>query len=244
MYSPVKIVKILAAIFSFMLFCSGVLSLLYLKGYVRFNYPDSSIFPVAGIDISHHQGRVDWKRLGEENIRFVYIKATEGGDFQDPTFKRNWRESGERGLYRGAYHFFTFCRPGREQAANFIRNVPDEPRTLPPVLDFEYVGNCRARPEKEALLKEVNDYIAAIEEAYGKAPVFYVTYETYDDYLKGEIGEYELWVRDVFWSPRLPEGRTWTFWQYADHARIDGIKGPVDLNVFRGSEEEFAGYLD
>jgi lysozyme len=231
--------KVFAIFLSSVVIFVGAFASLYFYGYVRFNYPDKSLFPVNGIDISHHQGQIDWNKLKHEDIRFVYIKATEGGDFKDHAFKRNWQSAKDSGMYRGAYHFFTFCTPGKAQAINFVRTVPNEPNTIPPVIDFEYGGNCKSRPPKEVLLKEVRDYVKEIERAYGKPPIFYTTYEAYNDYLQGEIDTYELWIRDIFRAPHLGEGRSWTFWQYAHRARVAGIKWRVDLNVFNGSKEAF-----
>ena len=73
-----------------------------------------------GIDVSAHQDAIDWQRVAEDNIRFAYIKATEGGDFVDKRFDENWRGAGAAGLDRGAYHFFTLCTPGEAQARNFL----------------------------------------------------------------------------------------------------------------------------
>ncbi len=222
----------------------GATGICYLQGYVRFNYPDKSIFPIRGIDISHHQGQIDWGKLTQEDITFVFIKATEGGDFQDSAFRRNWSSSGKVGLMRGAYHFFTFCKGGKEQAANFIQNVPKEPLMLPPVIDFEYAGNCKARLKKEALVEELREYIIEIEAAYNKPPILYVTYKSYKDYLQGQVDDYRLWIRDIWGEPEFENGRSWTFWQYAARGRLHGIEGPVDLNVFNGSMNEFSKLLN
>jgi lysozyme len=56
------------------------------------NVPDPRRFPVWGVDVSHHQGVVDWKALASEpRIHFAYLKATEGSAFVDQEFERNWR---------------------------------------------------------------------------------------------------------------------------------------------------------
>src|SRR6478672_1526789 len=62
------------------------------------------------------------------------------------TFARNLAGAQAAGLVVGAYHFFTFCRPGAEQAANFLKAVPRDRPMLPPAVDVEFVGNCEARP--------------------------------------------------------------------------------------------------
>ncbi len=104
----------------------------YLGGWWIPNQPDLHVFPVRGIDVSHHQGTIDWKAVPREKCQFVYIKATEGGDFRDRNFVENWRGSADAGLRRGAYHFFSLKTPGARQAANFIETVPLDPEALPP----------------------------------------------------------------------------------------------------------------
>ena len=90
-----------------------------------FNYsPDRTIHSLRGIDVSHHQGVVDWGRVAKSDVAFAILKATEGGDYVDETFARNLAGAQAAGLVVGAYHFFTFCRPGAEQAANFLKVVP------------------------------------------------------------------------------------------------------------------------
>ncbi|MEX0754870.1 MAG: GH25 family lysozyme [Actinomycetota bacterium] len=78
------------------------------------------------------------------------------------------------GLERGAYHFFTLCTPGTEQARNFLRVVPEDPAALPPAIDLEFAGNCAARPEPASVAREVDAFMAAVEEATGERAVLYV----------------------------------------------------------------------
>lgn len=213
-----------------------ILSFLYVNGYLRFNYPKTSHYPVRGIDVSHHQGKIEWNKIQEENIHFAFIKATEGGSYKDPEFTRNWDEASKAGLIKGAYHFFTFSRSGIEQARNFIGTVPVDPDSLPPVIDFEFVGKSKKRPAKDVILKELFVLIRELEDTYGKTPIIYITYDSYDKYLKGQTGKYKVWIRDIFFTPNMPDGINWTFWQYSSHGRVKGINGPVDLNVFYKKE--------
>ncbi len=172
-------------------------------------------------------------------VDFVFIKATEGGDFKDSRFLQNWRNAQRVGIPRGAYHFFTFCRSGATQATNFIDTVPVEPQTLPPVIDLEFGGNCQARPSPERLERELQEFIAAVEQVYQRSPLLYVTYEAYEAYSKGRFEHLEIWIRDIFWTPELSDRRPWRIWQYSNRGRLRGIPTYVDLNVFAGSEEAF-----
>lgn len=99
--------------------------------YFRAYSPDRGKYPLRGIDVSHHQGQIDWRRVAADDVAFAVIKATEGGDHVDDAFDRNLREARAAGLAVGAYHFFTFCRPGADQAKNFISVVPRDQPLLP-----------------------------------------------------------------------------------------------------------------
>ena len=213
-------------------------------GYVRYlNFaPDAGAYPVRGIDVSHHQGPIDWATVAADGVDFAYIKATEGGDFTDTRFAENWTGADAAGIVRGAYHFFTLCRSGTLQAANFTAVVPPTPGMLPPVVDLEYGGNCRARPAPAALRTELADFLAALEAHYGVKPVLYVTRTFHADYLDGELEDYAVWVRSLYFAPGYP-ARPWLLWQFHDRGRRAGISGPVDLNVFRGDRRAFERLL-
>ena len=218
---------ILALSFLILVFAAAYVS--YIGGVWRVNYPSLEAYPVQGLDVSHHQGEIDWSKIPKDRFKFVYIKATEGGDFTDKRFDANWRAAKKEGFKVGAYHFFTLCRPGVDQANHFIKTVPLEAMDLPPVIDLEFGGNCSKRPSKEELAKELRDYIEIVEKRYGVEPVLYITYEFHKIYLAGgEFMRYPIWLRDVWGRPKM-EG--WHMWQYADNARISGVIGPVDLNV-------------
>jgi len=216
---------------------------LYENGHVRFNYPSILRFPIRGIDISHHQGKIDWESLREEQLHFIYIKASEGGDHKDRRFKENWENASRHGMVRGAYHFFTFCKDGKSQALNYINTVPVEEYMMPPVIDIEYAGNCKTRPERPVLLAEVRLFAHEVERAFKRRPIFYVTEEIYADYFRGEINDYPLWIRDIYFEPRFTDRNEWVFWQFANRGRVKGIGGPVDLNVFHGDAAAFEALL-
>ncbi|HUT48242.1 MAG TPA: GH25 family lysozyme [Alphaproteobacteria bacterium] len=200
--------------------------------------PAGERHPVHGIDISHHQGAIDWDALKRRQVRFVYMKASEGGDHVDTRFAANWRAADRAGIARGAYHFFTLCRPGIAQAHNFMRTVPVDGQAMPPAVDLEFGGNCKRRPEKAALLRELTNFLAAIERHYGKKPILYVTRGFHDRYLAGAFAEHGFWIRSIYFRPDLP-GRPWLFWQFHDRGSRAGITGRVDLNVFYGDWAAF-----
>lgn len=236
-----KIASFLWIILSGLLLWAGYTA--YEEGYVRFNYPSTAKYPVHGVDISHHQGEIDWQQFAKENIKFAYIKATEGGDHKDRLFQQNWKDAQAIGLTTGAYHFFTFCRTGSEQAENFISTVPKAALQLPPAIDLEFGGNCKATPQKSVLLAQLKSFIEQVKETYGRQPVIYATNDSYEHFLANTDLKTPIWIRDIYNEPELSDGRPWAFWQYAHQARLKGVKGIIDLNVYNGNLVEFNDYV-
>lgn len=202
--------------------------------------PDLSRYPVRGIDISHHQGQIDWPAVASEpNLRFALLKATEGADFVDPTFRANWAGARKAGLAVGAYHYFRFCRSGALQARNFLAAVPRAKEALPAVLDLEYVGNCRRNRKQAVVRRELRAWLRRVERATGQQPIVYATDDAFDDYLKGSGLSFRFWSRSVGAEPAPHPGQpAWTFWQVADAVPTRGVPGGADLDLFAGTADE------
>ena len=199
--------------------------------------PDISAYSVRGIDISHHNSTVTWNQVVEQGYSFVFIKATEGGDYVDPAFLTNWSGASAAGMKKGAYHFFNFCKTGAEQADNFIKTVPPEAGALPMVLDLEQSNDCAQMPAKAAFLLDLAAFSAKIKAAYGFAPVLYINNAIYNQYLAGAAAGYKLWMADPYhMAPVMPAGESWAIWQYNWHGTVAGIGTEVDLDVFNGTD--------
>ncbi len=224
----------------------GIAVLLLYHGVIWFQYPSKQIYPVRGVDVSAYQGEIDWETLAGEDIRFAFLKATEGSTFVDKKFSYNWENAHKTGLRVGAYHYLSFDSPGLSQAWNYINVVPKTEDMLPPVVDLELYGEyMKAPPSQEQTDKILGDLLAALEEAYGLRPIIYATHKTYDLYLKGGYRNYDIWIRNVLFYPYLSDGRQWNFWQYSNRGRLDGYDGVerfIDLNVFHGTVKEFEAY--
>jgi lysozyme len=205
------------------------------RGWWRLNHPSPSRFPVWGIDVSRHQGEIDWPVVARQpHLAFAYIKATEGGDWIDPRFQANWRDARAAGLRAGAYHFFTFCRPPMDQARHFLQVLPRDADTLPPAVDVELGGNCKAVPAARDVQEAVVAWLDAVAGATGREPIIYATREAYDQLLDAPRLRRRIWIRDVWTEPRLPQAEPWALWQFDARGRVGGIASFVDLNVFQG----------
>lgn len=185
-----------------------------------------------GIDVSAHQNAIDWRQVTNDDITFAYIKATEGGDFTDDRFEENWRGAQEAGLDRGAYHYFTLCTPGADQARHFLAVAPPESEALPPAVDLELAGNCSTRPSPAEVKEQLGEFISLVEEAWGREVILYVGDDFERAYAVRDELDRPLWHHRFLLRPDLDE---WLIWQLHGYARVDGIDGGVDLDVMRGS---------
>jgi lysozyme len=182
-----------------------------------------------GIDVSSHQGTIDWGKVAADGISFAYVKATEGADYVDPSFDRNWTGAGQTGIDRGTYHFFTLCSSGRDQAENFLRTLPDDPGTLLPAVDLELAGNCSSRPDGTAIDRELASFLDLVEAKTGQKAILYVGDDFENQYHVRSRFNRPLWIRRILFRPKGP----WAMWQVGGFTKVDGIDGRVDLDVMR-----------
>lgn len=199
---------------------------------------------IHGIDVSRYQRVINWedvKLMQVNNIKigFAFIKATEGIDKVDDQFRRNWLAAEEAGIPKGAYHFFITGESGKAQANNFIEIVKLKNGDLPPVLDIEQTNNVPA----EKIYIEINEWLQQIESNYHVKPIIYTNIDFYNKYLKTNFDNYPVWIAHYLQPDKPRIDHQWIFWQHSEKGRVDGIKVPVDFNVFAGDSAEFQNLL-
>lgn len=125
---------------------------------------------LLGIDVSHHQGEVNWHSVAGSPVKYAFVKATEGSSFVNHCFAKNWSRIQEVGLYRGAYHF---GRPGGDpesQAAHFAAGVGQLGfRDMPPVLDLEAADGHSA----SHVLEWARAFMQKAEALFGRKLIVY-----------------------------------------------------------------------
>ena len=191
-----------------------------------------------GFDVSEYQSEINWEQTYhiEEafELSFVFIRATAGKDKVDSRFEENWNEAKARQLIRGAYHYYRPNENSMEQADNFIKNVTLQKGDLPPVLDIEKLPKTQSVTRLKIGLRK---WLTAVEKHYKVKPIIYSGESYYKDFLKEEFSEYPLWIANYnFWRNDLESD--WQFWQFTEKAKIEGIDGLVDLNIFNGDKNE------
>ena len=196
-----------------------------------------------GIDVSHWQGDIDWGAVGETDIRFVFLKATDDVDYVDPTFGANRAQARANGLAVGAYHF---ARPdpsagdARREARHFVEVVSPGPGELLPVLDRETSRGLG----QSGVTRWARTWVRVVRGLTGVTPLVYTSpygwaSRTGDTRLLARDGA-PLWV--AHWgvrSPTLPagdwDGHGWVVWQHSSTGHVRGVGGNVDLDTLSGS---------
>ena len=185
-----------------------------------------------GIDVSKHQGKIDWERVAkDQKIQFVYIKATEGASAVDKNYRKNFDQARKNGLLVGSYHFFNSYKTPEEQYKNFKRQVKKGEQDLIPMVDVEEAGNSRAK--RDDLQRRLWRFMELVKADYGKYPVLYSQYKFYNDLLAPDFNKCIIFIARYGSNvPTLRGGGKYNIWQYTERGKVDGIKEYVDLDRF------------
>lgn len=195
-----------------------------------------------GIDVSFYQKSVDWEKVKESGIKFVFVKSSEGS-FTDKMFTTHWAGAGSAKLMRGAYHYFRSGVDPIVQARQLTAKTFDAELEL--VLDVE-TQNIPV-PQK-VFADQVLACLKEIERLSNKRPMIYTGSYVWTE-LTGNptwASDYPLWIGQYPFGdvcptleqiqglvPSLPTGWTsYAYWQYTSKGQVAGITGLVDLNVF------------
>ncbi|NEA31806.1 lysozyme [Streptomyces sp. SID13031] len=194
---------------------------------------------VEGIDVSSHQGNVDWAGQWNAGKRFAYAKASEGNYYVNPYFGQQYGGSYNVGMIRGAYHFGTpNDSSGANQANYFVDHgggwSPDG-KTLPGALDIEYnpYGATCYGLSQAAMVDWVRDFLNTYKGRTGRDAVIYTNLDWWTQ-CTGNSGAFNatnpLWVARYNTAPgTLPGGWPYqTIWQYSD--------SPIDQDRFNGDQ--------
>jgi lysozyme len=199
-------------------------------------------YSVFGIDVSQYQSEINWEVLQkEENIDFVFIRATAGKSALDKRFLANWAGAKNQKIIRGAYHYYRPDENSTEQAMFFIKNVTLEQGDLPPVLDIEKYSRVQSLHHlKSGLL----NWLRLVEDHYGITPILYTYNKFFATTLVNDdrFDKYPIWIAwyNIEENPNDVK-KGWVFWQFTDKGRLKGIEGDVDINVFNGKLQDLDG---
>ena len=198
---------------------------------VDFNSKIPEGYNSLGIDVSHHQGEINWNSLFDTvrvkpNIDFVYVKATEGKDHLDTQWKYNRKKLIELGINHGAYHFFQSKKLPIPQAKHFLNHWKPNDQDLPPVLDVETEGF-----DDEDLRHKVKRWVTIVEEQSGMRPIIYTSLSFYQKKFKGHFPNHKFWIASYSRNPKIEKDPAILHWQFTESATLPYHSTLVDLNV-------------
>ncbi len=192
---------------------------------------DFNRYPVRGIDVSAHNGAIDFSEVKRSGYDFVWIKASEGETFRDTLFTRNFDAATAASLRTGAYHYFRFDCDGLLQALNLCRALDGRDPELGVAIDVEEQGNATGIPTPVIVsrLAAMLDYL----NMRGFPITLYTNKDGYYEYIRDEFSDYPLWICSFTNDNPIDDAPQWTIWQFSHSGKVPGIRGNVDENVMR-----------
>lgn len=194
---------------------------------------------IPGIDVSSHQGQIDWNAVADSGVQFAIVRLGyrsygDGTLHTDQRARENLEGARAAGLQVGAYFFSQALNEAEAEteAALALGILGDFELDLPLAYDWEYVSDeaRTADLEGEQLLKCVHAFCGAVEEA-GVQPMVYFNQDLANTRLDlEEIQEYPFWLAK--YTEELDFPQEVAFWQHSDQGKIDGIEENVDLNWY------------
>lgn len=190
-----------------------------------------------GIDVSQWQGYIDFSAVKNAGIEFVYIKASEGTEFVDPFFYRNYANAVQAGLPVGFYHYLTArnTEAARAEAWHFVSVAEGLSAAGRMVMDIEDMEGL-TRPEVNAVART---FLQSVEDYSNKSAAIYADAYYAESVLAEDLASYPLWIAQYDAEEPTTENPWggWAGWQYTDMGRVAGIQGNVDRDIFRDAME-------
>lgn len=197
------------------------------------SYQPAKNEPYNGIDVSHHNGVIDWPTVARNpKIQFAYIKATEGYRHLDKQYSYNNTHARHAGIKTGAYHLLTTKTPMQTQFDYFRSVIDKHEQDLIPMVDIEEI---KVKSWSRSQLQDsLAQFISLCEQHYGVAPVIYCSHKFYKHYLAPRFDHNILFLARYSRSkPELDNNKKChDIWQFTERGHVDGIKGNVDLDRF------------
>ena len=209
--------------------------------------PSPTATPTAldGIDVSYHQGTIEWQQVAAAGKRFAFVRATAGTLTADTAYWTNHSGARAAGLAVGSYHYAnpdTATNDASNEATWFLRNATIASGDLIPVLDLEVSNGL----DPASLTAWAQTWLSQVAATTGVRPIIY----TNPSFWSSSMANTDWFARNgypVLWiahwttatAPTVPAagwaGSGWTFWQHSGTGSVPGITGPVDLDRFNGS---------
>lgn len=198
---------------------------------------------VLGVDVSDHQGEIDWERVRADGVEFAILRVgfrgyTVGNIKLDESFARNYVAARQAGLKVGAYFYSQAISEGevREEAAWVLEMLDHIPLELPVFFDWEEVSTGRTGGKATSA---VGDYAKlfcqTVSDGGYSAGVYFNQRFGYSIMHLEQLTDYSFWIAE-YQSYQSFSYQT-AFWQFSPKGRVDGIDTVVDLDLMYATEE-------
>lgn len=188
-----------------------------------------------GIDISKHNGTIDFQKVKNSGIDFAMIRAGFGSDTVDTYFHRNVKEAQKNGIKCGVYWFSYAYTPqmAKAEAKKCIDTIKAYKLEYPVAFDFEYASVNYAKDNgvkiTKALASQIADTFLSVVKNAGYNVILYTNIDYYHNFFNDTVKDkYDIWLaayRDT--KPNFNQ----KIWQYSEKGSVNGIKGRVDMNI-------------
>ena len=201
-----------------------------------------------GIDVSKHNGSIDWEQVKKSGIQFAIIRAGNrgygeaGNMVEDPYFVQNMNGAIANGIKVGVYYFSQAItvEEAIQEAEATLRMIQDNgfagKLSLPIVIDTEAAGGRADSMTKEQRTTVVKAFCERIKQA-GYTPMVYANKSWLkNNLIMSELEQYEVWVAhyvktdDPINNPTDYDGR-FEIWQYTSEGSVPGVSGNVDIDI-------------
>ena len=200
---------------------------------------DGQVISYKGIDVSKHQGEIDWAKVAADGIEFAFIRVGTrgygtGAIVEDAQFEANIKGAISNGIQVGVYFFSQAINEeeAREEAAFVLEKIAPYKVQCPVVIDVEKVSDSEARMNQISLEQRTANTLVFLEtvEAAGYEVMLYHNMEMGTLMLDMEKFEnYSKWF--AYYNKEIYYPYAFDVWQYSDKGKVDGIAGDVDLNI-------------
>ncbi len=202
-----------------------------------YTYNDDTYTSMVGIDVSEHNGSIDFKKVKESGIEFVFIRIgwrgyTEGGIYKDDMFESYYQDAKENNLKIGIYFFSQAASTDEaKQEALFVKEtLGDKTIELPIVYDYETVEDEDGRANNLTLEEVSNNtkaFFSILENKY--QVMLYANTPLLKLYSQELLDKYPLWYAQFHHTPETDTN--FNIWQYSETGEVEGIEKPTDLNI-------------
>ena len=191
---------------------------------------------IKGIDVSAWQGKIDWKTVADYGMGFAILRITEAGNVVDSQFENNLAGCNKYNIPVGVYKYsyaMTIAEIQRE-ARKVVSTLNGRRIQFPVFLDLEY-NNQRSLGSES--IHKMADAFLEIVEAAGYKFAIYCNVDWYENVICSHLKKYDFWIarypaNDDGWLQERLRPDFGVGWKYSSKAKIPGISGTVDRNVF------------